>query len=123
MSITRNELAGKKVYNPDASSVGEVTDIGFTLGANTPSLIVRAPDGSTLELPWASVSSAKDIILTKEVIDPAKFRRAEPAAAAQPSVAEEPLPGTKRFCTSCGKPLTWVPEYKRWYCYKEKKYA
>ncbi|MDG6909436.1 MAG: PRC-barrel domain-containing protein [Nitrososphaerota archaeon] len=121
MTVTRNELVGKKVYNPDATSVGEVTDLGFTVGSGQPTLMVKAPDGGMLELPWELVGSAKDIILTKSVVDGSKFRKEQPAATpAQPQA--QPEPGAKRFCTSCGKPLTWIPEYKRWYCYSEKKY-
>lgn len=25
-------------------------------------------------------------------------------------------------CPTCGKPLTWVPQYNAWYCYAEKRY-
>jgi sporulation protein YlmC with PRC-barrel domain len=145
MSMTRSDLLGKKVYNPDASAVGEVADIAFSVGANQPTLVVKGMDGGMLELPWDAVSSAKDVILMKAVVDGSKYRRAsasmttpivqgpapaQPVAQAQPQVqatmqaqSQGPAPGEKRFCPGCGKPLTWIPQYKRWYCYKEKKYV
>jgi hypothetical protein len=33
-----------------------------------------------------------------------------------------PAPSTPP-CPSCGSPLTYIPQYQRWYCYKEKKYV
>ena len=27
------------------------------------------------------------------------------------------------LCPTCGQPLTWIPQYKRWYCYNDKKYV
>ncbi len=30
----------------------------------------------------------------------------------------ESVPETNTpFCTECGKPATWIEQYKRWYCY------
>jgi hypothetical protein len=26
------------------------------------------------------------------------------------------------LCSTCGKPLTWIPQYSRWYCYNCQKY-
>lgn len=126
MPITRNELVGKKVYAMDASSIGEVVDIGFSVGESQATLVARAPDGSLFDLPWDSVGSAKDIVLIKGGIDFAKFRRAVQATVApevQTQVQSQPMAEGKKFCTSCGKPLTWIAEYKRWYCYNEKKYV
>ena len=28
----------------------------------------------------------------------------------------------KRNCPECNHPLTWIPKYQRWYCYKDKIY-
>ncbi len=45
------------------------------------------------------------------------------AAPAQPAAAKAaPAAQTARFCPDCGQPATWVEQYKRWYCYKCKKY-
>jgi hypothetical protein len=34
-----------------------------------------------------------------------------------------PPPGTPTTCPTCGGPLRYVEQYKRWYCDKEKKYV
>lgn len=34
-----------------------------------------------------------------------------------------PPQGAVRFCQNCGSPLTYVEEYKRWYCATEQKYV
>ncbi len=31
-------------------------------------------------------------------------------------------PQTAAWCTTCGKQLTWIPEYARWYCFNCQKY-
>ncbi len=52
---------------------------------------------------------------------------AERSFQAQPAVAYPPPPPppapSTPPCPSCGSPLTYIPQYQRWYCYKEKKYA
>ena len=27
------------------------------------------------------------------------------------------------LCPTCNQPLTWIPQYSRWYCYNDKKYV
>ena len=113
--------------------MGEVSDIGFAVGESQATLVVKVADGSFLDLPWDSVSSAKDIVLVKSGVDLLKFKRTAPSAAAYTTSAQAQVQAQaqtqvaasaeKRFCTSCGRPLTWIQEYKRWYCYNEKKYA
>lgn len=54
---------GKKVYSTDASFLGEVVDLGLTIGVVEPSLIVRKDQGAlAFELPWDKVAFVKDII-------------------------------------------------------------
>lgn len=36
---------------------------------------------------------------------------------------EAPPPPPEPTCESCGQPLTWIDQYKRWYCKKCKKYG
>lgn len=43
------------------------------------------------------------------------------ASTAQPALPQQP-PAETRFCPSCGKPLTYIPEYKAYYCYDCQKY-
>ena len=35
---------------------------------------------------------------------------------------DKPLDENTPLCPRCGKPATWVEEYKRWYCYECKEY-
>ncbi|MGD0646041.1 MAG: hypothetical protein ABSA75_14140 [Candidatus Bathyarchaeia archaeon] len=30
---------------------------------------------------------------------------------------------TQPLCPTCNQPLTWVPQYKKWYCYNDQKYV
>lgn len=39
-------------------------------------------------------------------------------------VIEPPPPSQRGYpCPTCGKPLKWIEQYKRWYCYNCKKYV
>ncbi len=56
-----------------------------------------------------------------------KMAAAQPAAPkaapSRPAAAKAaPAAQAARFCPDCGQPATWVEQYKRWYCYKCKKY-
>ena len=41
----------------------------------------------------------------------------------QPVQTESQQQSTQPLCPTCGQPLTWIPQYKRWYCYNDKKYV
>jgi hypothetical protein len=72
-----------------------------------------------------------------QVAQPAKVaapkmaqKQAAPKAAPQqpspprgaPPKSAAPAGPNARFCPDCGQPATWIEQYKRWYCYKCKKY-
>ena len=130
LSYTRNDLVGKKVYSPDASFLGEIYDLGLSIGVTEPSLIIRG-DSSAFELPWENVAFVKDIVLTKQVVVPSSFKQVQvgevPKQQQQTVIQQQPQQSTPanspKFCTSCGKPLKWIKEYNRFYCYHCKKYA
>ncbi len=44
-----------------------------------------------------------------------------PSAPAAPPMAPAAAPGTTP-CPRCGRPLTWIPQYSRWYCYSDQQY-
>src|SRR5579871_1777264 len=51
------------------------------------------------------------------------YGTAPPAGAtASPPMAPAAAPGTTP-CPRCGRPLTWIPQYSRWYCYSDQQYA
>lgn len=39
------------------------------------------------------------------------------------SAAPPPPPGSANMCPTCGSPLRYIEQYKRWYCDKEQKYV
>ena len=112
------------VYNPDASFVGEVIDFGLSVGVVSPSLILKGADGSTLDIPWEKIGQAKDIILTKEIIDVSAHRKIDVEQVQTQPVQPQPAQQAQaaRFCIKCGNPLTWIQQYHRYYCYNCKTY-
>jgi len=46
--------------------------------------------------------------------------QAEKQQAVQTEVKQE---STQPLCPTCNQALTWIPQYKRWYCYTDKKYV
>ena len=89
MSLTRTELFGKKVYNPDGSWLGDVQDIGFALGGSGFSIVVNTSSGMQAEVPWEKVAAAKDILILKENFDESKAVLRQPV---QSSTAASPAP-------------------------------
>ncbi|MDG6999374.1 MAG: hypothetical protein JRN15_09705 [Nitrososphaerota archaeon] len=126
MSYTRNDLIGKKVYGPDASFLGEICDLGLTIGVIEPSLIIKG-ESSNFELPWENVAFVKDIVLTKQAVVPSSLKQIQVGEAPKQQPVTQPQKSgsidTSKFCTSCGKHLKWIKEYNRFYCYNCKKYA
>jgi sporulation protein YlmC with PRC-barrel domain len=131
---------GKKIYAADATFLGEIIDVGFTVGAMEPSLVVRnSQDSKTYEIPWEKVAYVKDIVLTRDVLDLTQLKQIDneitqiqstsapevqqPVQTAQPVVSALSGDSTTRFCNTCGGKMTWIKEYSRFYCYKCKKYA
>jgi len=141
-SIPRSKIIGMQVYDPDAYYVGTVKDIGLVPGEVTEfSLIIQAKTGATIEVPWKTVEKVGDIIILKEKVEipqpptPTVAPAAAPPTVAAPTPTAAPtveekgkvsLPFFKkkeeRICPKCGKPATWIEQYKRWYCYNCREY-
>jgi len=113
-SVTRERLIGMQVIDGDGYLVGTVKDISFTIGRMGISLYIEGRDGSAKEVSWEDVQAVGDFVLLKP-------RPTQPMGAqlAQPTVQAQAQP----TCPTCKGPLTWIPQYQRWYCYKCKKYA
>lgn len=115
-SITRERLIGMQVIDGEGYIVGSVKDIGFTIGKVGILLFVEGRDGAAKEVPWEDVQAVGDVVLLKQrqtqVVE-VQPQLAQPTAQAQ-------APPT---CPTCKGPLTWIPQYQRWYCYKCRKYA
>ncbi len=112
-SVTRERLIGMQVIDGDGYLVGTVRDISFTIGRMGISLYVEGKDGSTREVPWEEVQSVGDFVLLKP-------RPAQVLEAQQPQQVQQ---AQAPVCPTCKGPLTWIPQYQRWYCYKCRKYA
>jgi sporulation protein YlmC with PRC-barrel domain len=115
-SVPKDKLVGMKVIDAEGNLVGTVKDVGFTIGKAGISLSVEDKDAETSDISWDQVQGAGDFVVLK----PAQQAAAAPVTAAQPAAAAQPAQPT---CPTCGGPLTYIQQYKRWYCYKDQKYV
>ncbi|MCS7110206.1 MAG: hypothetical protein NZ956_01895 [Candidatus Caldarchaeum sp.] len=140
-SVPRGKLLGMQVYSPDGSLVGVVQDIELPIGEGEISLQILSKYNLIEKIPWSMVGAAGDIIILKEKIPLKQPEISQPQpyiapAAAQPvqpqqrssvisSVASRIPFGRKEKnpCPTCGKELSWIEQYQRWYCYNCGKYV
>ncbi len=118
-SVTKDKLIGMKVIDGNGNLVGTVKDVGFTVGKTGISLSVENDDGEVQDFGWDSIQGAADFVVLKPVAAQAA-PVTQPYAAAQPT---QPTQSTQPLCPTCNRPLTFVQQYQRWYCYNEKKYV
>jgi sporulation protein YlmC with PRC-barrel domain len=117
-SLTKDELIGMKVIDFEGKIVGTVKDVGFTIGKAGISLSVEDKSGKILDISWDSIQGAADFIVLKPTAQ-TQAVHLQPTMASQPQASAANQPA----CRICGGPLTWIPQYQRWYCYKDQKYA
>ncbi len=113
-AMTKDRLIDMQVIDGEGNLIGKVQDIAFVVGKVGMNLIVQTKKGENIEIPWEGIQAAGDFVLLKPSVDPFK------STASQPVGTQEPQ---QKTCPSCGGPLTWIPQYQRWYCYKESKYV
>jgi sporulation protein YlmC with PRC-barrel domain len=115
-AMTKDRLIGMQVYDSEGSSMGQVQDIAFTVGKMGMTLIVGTKAGESQEIPWEDIQAAGDIIVLKPKGS---------QAASTPTVTQtaQPMQTQTPICPTCGGPLTYIQQYQRWYCYKDKKYV
>jgi sporulation protein YlmC with PRC-barrel domain len=106
-AMTKDRLIGMQVIDGEGNNAGTVLDIAFTVGKVGMTMIVRNKKGETKEIPWESIQAAGDYVILKP-------------PTGQPLSAQTGQPTT---CPTCGGPLTYIEQYQRWYCYKDKKYV
>ncbi|MCW4007700.1 MAG: PRC-barrel domain-containing protein [Candidatus Bathyarchaeota archaeon] len=109
-SIPKDKLIGMQVIDAEGNLVGKVKDVSFVIGQPSISLNVEDKSGKATDISWERVQGAADFIVLK----PTPQTTAAPEAAAQ---SAQPV------CPTCGGPLTYIQQYKRWYCYKDQKYV
>ncbi len=106
--LTRDALASMQVIDGKGHLVGKVKDVAFAVGKMGIALTVETEAGEIQTIPWEDVQAASDFIVLKP----------QQAAAGQPAQS-----ASQPTCPTCGRPLTWIPQYQRWYCYNDKKYV
>jgi sporulation protein YlmC with PRC-barrel domain len=127
--LTRDALVSMQVIDAKGHLVGKVRDVAFAIGQNGISITVENDAGEIKNVAWQDVQAASDFIILK----PSAAQATQPsyqqqtyqptAQTAQPVTQQQPAAQSQPLCPSCGKPLTWIPQYQRWYCYNDKKYA
>lgn len=108
-AMTKDRLIGMQVIDSEGNESGTVQDIAFTVGKVGMTLIVETKKGETREVPWEDIQAAGDFVILKP-----------PTGQTQPFGAQ---PAQAPTCPTCGGPLTYIQQYQRWYCYKDKKYV
>ncbi|RLE79950.1 MAG: hypothetical protein DRJ52_07430 [Thermoprotei archaeon] len=68
------------------------------------------------------------VVLIVVLVVALRGKRAPPAYPAptyptQPPPPPPPQQQAVPTCPTCGQPLTWIPQYKRWYCYRCGRYV
>ena len=122
-ALTKDRLIGMQVYDAEANLAGTVQDIAFTVGKMGMTLIVDNKKGSPLEINWEDVQAAGDIVLMKPKVAQSVSSASPAMQSTQSPVAAQSTQGQAPTCPTCGGPLTFIPQYQRWYCYKDKKYV
>jgi sporulation protein YlmC with PRC-barrel domain len=115
--VTRDALVSMDVIDARGRAIGKVKDIAFAIGKMGMSLIVEGEKGDTQNIAWEDVQAAADYIILKPVA-----QQQQQVAATQTYQATQQQSTSQPMCPTCGKPLTWIPQYQRWYCYNDKKY-
>ncbi|MFB3888084.1 MAG: PRC-barrel domain-containing protein [Candidatus Bathyarchaeia archaeon] len=119
--MTKDRLIGMQVYDSEGNAAGTVQDIAFVVGKMGMTLIVESKGGDTREIAWEDIQAAGDIVILK----PQGQAQSAAQSAAQPQTtqAQPQQAQATPVCPTCGGPLTFIPQYNRWYCYKDKKYV
>jgi sporulation protein YlmC with PRC-barrel domain len=132
--IPRGKLIGMQVYNPNGTFVGTVQDIALPLGEGEMGIVVTTRAQAMETIPWSRISAVGDIIILKENIEikapsvemaaPQAFLAPQmPSTESRAGRALKSITGVfkrggeRPTCPTCGKPLTYIEQYKRWYCY------
>lgn len=114
-ALTKDRLMGMQVIDSEGNTIGTVRDIAFTVGKMGMTLIVDTKKGGSKEVPWEEIQGAGDYVLLKPPVAQAQTFGQQPFA--QQPQQQQPV------CPTCGGPLTYIKQYKRWYCYKDQKYV
>ena len=131
--LTKDALVSMQVIDSKGQLVGKVKDVAFVVGQVGISLSVENENGETQSIPWQDIQAASDFILLKS--QPQSVSQVQSAKKEDLEVVlqedrtkqvQQTVPkkqSAKPLCPTCNQPLTWIPQYSRWYCYNDKKYV
>ena len=119
--LTRDALVSMQVIDAKGVIVGKVKDLAFSVGKTGIALTVENEDGKTQTIPWEDVQAAADFIILKH--QTVQQNTYQPQQQSAQTGAQPQAQSTQPLCQTCGRPLTWIPQYQRWYCYNDKKYV
>jgi sporulation protein YlmC with PRC-barrel domain len=120
-AMTKDRLIGMQVIDSEGNDAGTVQDIAFTVGKMGMTLIIETKKGETREVPWEEIQAAGDYILLKP--QAAQPQAVQTQTFGPQTTTKQPQQPQTPVCPTCGGPLTYIAEYQRWYCYKDKKYV
>jgi sporulation protein YlmC with PRC-barrel domain len=123
--LTRDALVSMQVIDAKGRLLGKVKDVAFAVGKMGIALTVESEDGETQNVAWEEVQAAADFIILKPVAQSAYQQSTyQPGQQPAQTVAQPAQQATAHpICPTCHRPLTWIPQYQRWYCYNDKKYV
>ncbi|MCS6785238.1 MAG: hypothetical protein NZ581_08610, partial [Candidatus Caldarchaeum sp.] len=120
---------------------GVVQDIELPIGEGEISLQILSKYNLVEKIPWSMVGAAGDIIILKEKISLKQPEVSQPQPYIPPAAPQPVQPQQrgsfissvtsriplgrkeKNPCPTCGKELSWIEQYQRWYCYNCGKYV
>ena len=121
--LTRDALVSMQVIDAKGRLVGKVKDLAFSVGKMGIALTVESEDGQIQNIAWEDVQAAADFIILKPQMVQQNVYQQPVQTAAQPVQQQTQQQTTQPLCPTCNRPLTWIPQYQRWYCYNDKKYV
>jgi sporulation protein YlmC with PRC-barrel domain len=123
-TVTKDALIGMQVIDAEGHAVGNVKDVAFTIGKAGISLNVENKKGDIRNVAWEEIQASGDYVILKPVLLAEETAPAMPAQTASTTeAAAKPGSTTPPICPTCKNPLTYIPQYQRWYCYKDQKYV
>ena len=120
--LTRDALVSMQVIDAKGKLIGKVKDVAFAVGKTGIALTIENEAGETQNIEWEQIQAAADFIVLKpQVIQQNTYQ--PPQQQPAQTVAQVVQQATQPLCPTCNRPLTWIPQYQRWYCYNDKKYV
>lgn len=116
-ALTKDRLIGMQVIDSEGNNAGAIKDIAFTVGKMGMTLIVHTEGGQEVEVPWEQIQAAGDYVLLKPMSGQTQTFGQQPTSQLQQVQSQQPV------CPTCKRPLSYIQQYQRWYCYKEQKYV